>query len=1178
MPNDSQIIINFISNQENTLGNVVSNSVGMALLILKNNYFTAPCTEADITKKYAHCIKEMSHTAKSNLTRKKAVDCLILQAQQPLNKLDDVNLYLPTDKNTYEIKLHTFPLKHVITLVWLALKDNDKFAHDINYQGTKEYQFTRARGDYNKRLDNFFNLLIEFQKDKVCHHGIRNEIVFLLNKIYLGIEIIESALSTIAATLKDHTNKLFWEHYQNAPTPTVKKSLTKALLAWISEHNPQPLQALVDPEKKAAAALHALFIKHGSNPETINLNQLIDSCIPTLNFNYDPEQYPIIKLIENIVNCADGNNNEDIARAFENIKTWIKQHIVLDDTQSTEKLTAFYTLYQAYTSLDQHMQMLLEATGNMQDSYSELKVACQKYFTDVANADLAIEFPAVNNAILQIAQQLKASIVDCKSNKMVDFIEKFFANWNLASNAVRQRGLAAKKYLYRFLIDEIFQEKIILQDKEIDVFWQSDNPTAFHDITVYQINRIFLHGLFVEPEEWSVKFGSLFSEILLFISQDFNNFVDTRLNKNLLETSYVSDLFLLLKSRAERYENPDLKAYPYSYIFLPRQVKTIIQWEQLSKWVSEEKLLEIYQPQAVRINQLVYSWMLDLAFFPLENALQLIPSQYRSAFLLEERVMTLVENEIVDSMNELVNVINEKIPEEERITIWKALSQKSLAAIHNTLSLDYWKASVESLPEKDRLTFLSLLKFDVEEYFNSTDHFHDEIWLLLPAADLLAFLKNLDRGFATELLVKYTSSIMDKFNLAQKIEFMQFVSSTLVLTWMMSNKDFLENLVASFGDEKMKLLQCTLIADPTVDLTQLCTSQKYWEDTFENLIVAKRLLFLLILGLDNYIKLFPAMHNLQFIADRLLKGEFYDWSVERHKLIETYLISNPGPNNFTNILSRIPEDKRLETLVTLNNNLELKSKLHKKLALILNLLPITDRYTFAEMACRYEDNFTPLYLSDPIPLITILELLPEQQRLTFLKKVGSEFIFNLLTTNAISWHDLEVTLDLDSDKSAINSLRKEFVKKFAKIYYALREGQTSFFKCDMVVELNILRISPHEAIRLIHKHAWAHPNSRTEKALSLMRKYSCYQTSNHELLKEIYLYSYAKSGLFKRSREPYKSFELNNFSYSSRQVEKKMTADFFFGSDENHPASRRAKIYNILNSSEQENANAPRPI
>jgi hypothetical protein len=546
--NDSKIIIQFLNNAQNTHRAIVANSVGMAVLGLKINYLKASYTEADITAIYDLSIEAIKLTAKDNIFRSTAVDFLILAAQEPLNEYDSVHLHLPDKDTVFQKQTHLIPLTHVIPLVWLALKDHEKFAHDINYPGlSKEQQFTRARGEYNKRLDNFFSLLIEFRNNNLCHQGIRNELVFLLNKIYAGIEVIEDDLSTIAATLKDHTNNLFWQHYQNAATPAIKKSLTDVLFIWMSEYNPKPLLEYVDPENKAYAILHALFIRHGSDPVEMNLKQMIDDCLPTLNFSYDVQQFPVIQWIENIFVSAEENNSEAIKPAIENMKNWIKTHVVLENTQSTENIREYNTLYQIYKSFDPHMQSLLEVTGNMQENYLAWRQTCEDYFTALAKADLSKEFSIAPPDLCANALQLKLNIDKFKSDRMVDQIENFFARWNI----VREESNTVK-YIYRLFLEvEFFQQKALLTEAEIEAFLKAETEaTDVLYITVFEINRIFLHAIIKEPEDWSDEFSQAFSLAFDFVRNNLNNAGDSKIHTNLMKTSYSTELIYLTYTHA----------------------------------------------------------------------------------------------------------------------------------------------------------------------------------------------------------------------------------------------------------------------------------------------------------------------------------------------------------------------------------------------------------------------------------------------------------------------------------------------------------------------------------------------------------------------------------------------------------------------------------------------------
>jgi hypothetical protein len=164
----------------------------MMILFLGKTYFKATDTQAAITKKYEHCIAEIKLATKDKLELRHAVNFLISEAEQALSEWDDVHLYLPASDGIYLKKTFVFPLKLVLPLVWLALKDHAKYAHDINYPGTKEQQFARSRGEYKMRLDNFFNLLILHDEDidSFWNHAdnstpFRDITVYLTNRICL---------------------------------------------------------------------------------------------------------------------------------------------------------------------------------------------------------------------------------------------------------------------------------------------------------------------------------------------------------------------------------------------------------------------------------------------------------------------------------------------------------------------------------------------------------------------------------------------------------------------------------------------------------------------------------------------------------------------------------------------------------------------------------------------------------------------------------------------------------------------------------------------------------------------------------------------------------------------------------------------------------------------------------
>ncbi len=1098
--NEKNHLIAFTREEQNTHRQVVARSVGVTILQLIKTYFKNPFTDDDLSKKYDNCINEIRSAAKGNYKQECGVNYLIDSANQPVNAWDTITLYLPAADGSYHSELFTFPLRQAITLVWLALHDHDKFAHDFNYPPDsndslavqKQKQLIRASGEYIKRKQNFLNLLFDLHEDNICHQGIRNEIVFLLNKIYLDVEIIEDELSTIAAILKDHTNNLFWLHYENSRSTAVKNTLTKALFIWMREYNPTPLLALIDPEKHINKSLHTLFLRHGCNPIAIKLDDLIEQCLPTLNFTYDPKTYPVIKLIESIFISTDDTNSDNVQRALQNISAWIMAHVALDTVRMTDTITAFYTLYQAYKSLDERMQRLLMASGNMRDSYPGFLTASYAYFTTVAGASLENEFPAVNPELLQIAQELKTSIADFNSSAMVDFIENFFARWNIA---LVEKNLSQLKYLYRFLLDDAFKQKIIYSDAEIETFWKSgDENSPYRDITVYQINRVFLQAILVDPNHWTQKFYTFVNNVYDFLvdSEDEEN-DQNQIIERFIEISFTTELAHQINYNMGVYHKFDalhpreLYQYVNEYIFLPEHAKTFEEWSRLTVFLSEEKHLELYQPQAVKINQQAYEALSITASSILSVIVAAIPQSYRCAFMLDNRVIDYISRNVKAPLNEhkmeilstVADLIFSLISEDERITIWNSLPADIIEDLFFKLGAQWTSDALTFLPETDRLAFLSRIRKPAVD---------DPVWLLLPAADFLKHITQQTPEAINLFLLAHETLIIRKFDLSQKAELIKFMSG-----WhrnLFPSRDILvKKILASCVDDRLILLK--EIESCITDITKLITDQNYWDKTFfRDIALRNQLLFLTLFGFENYKKLFPDFKGLRRIATSLGKNEFYQLIQDWDSLIYHYIINHPKEN----------------------------------------------------------------------AVVSFLKLLPAEKRLQNLKKINVDLIVNYIANDRLNFALLQASLP-DADKYYANNLLTAFVITFSKIYKALRAGQTSLFKTNLVVKTQLNFIPPTSAVKIIIEHARSNPNSRTAKAFALMKKYGSYKNTDNDLLNEIYIYSYLKTGFFKRH-----SLQPDCISQTQINGVTETKVDFVWGPATSlvFPNTRRAKICNVM--------------
>ena len=1139
---DSDLAITraFTENGQNTHKAVVSNSVGMALLQLEKNYFKSTDTEADIEKKYQHCIQELERQAKGKRDRESAVNFLKGRAQDNVNQHDELNLFLP-DGNSYKSQIHTFHLPRVITLVWLALNDHEKFAHAFNYSGTPQQQFNRARGECNFRLDNFFKLLTGLQKNLICHQGIRNELVFLLNKIYLGIEIIEDERSTIAAILKDHINDLFWKNYQIAET-TVKKTLTTALFTWISDYNPLPLLVLVDPANTGTKILTTLFIKHGSDPDYIKLDNLIAECLPALSFAYDPARYPVIKMVESVFNSNHDADSEELKCAFTNVSHWIRSHLTLDDPDTTEKLTVFYTLYQAYSIFDSRLEMLLKATNDYLPSFNEFKATCAKYLVSIAKANLADDFPLADSDSLQIAEQLKLSIARCKSDKMAPFIENFFANWNLDNDP--HHG-AERKHLYRFLLDNEFHDKVMFKDEEIDAFMRqsSEIPSPFHDITVYQINRIFLHAFVTEPSNWTKKYADLLAAVKDFVRNRFNSVESNNHNHNLFLTSYPGTLLENLNLLHAEFLS-SIPAILTSYLLLPHHVTNITQWGYIQKIVDNEKFQELYESRAVKINKFIRQALMDdkvRAIVPLDSMIGHIPRRYRTAFVLHDDMINLLGKFLTDadeSLSDEVLGIFSLFPREERLSIWQSIPESFRNDLSNYVPNKWWIRALNFLNKSERLEFIRLFP---KRQFNVS------IMLLFPSDYLLKHTKAQPMERLVNLLKNNFQKLMEKLDFQQRLELITFIDESL------------PNM-----ENKIKFLRDIGALNEGIVTENSFSDRDNWLNAFDIMRYEKHFISLMLYGRQNFLTLFPTAEYLRKLLSTLSNDEFYHFAQDT--MIITYLNNHilPGAGILLNFLEKVPENKRLNLLLKWDPEYKIIPSLII-LKDIIALLPNAERF------CYLETIFNLLFYSSLSQnvrepnIYSVLKLLIAQDQTRAFKLIGGDTFTNLIATmppNPYKLGDIQ-SLVLINRPVETARFNREFVQTFIKIYLALRAAQTTFLKSNYVDNYQLMDISPELGVKVIIAHAIAQPNSRTADALALMKKYSCYDSSNTKLLSDIYSKGFSKSGFFKRSSDT-----SGTFTYSAKTLENKPLESIWkrdsSSSAFNNPNSRRNKILNIF--------------
>lgn len=173
-----------------------------------------------------------------------------------------------------------------------------------------------------------------------------------------------------------------------------------------------------------------------------------------------------------------------------------------------------------------------------------------------------------------------------------------------------------------------------------------------------------------------------------------------------------------------------------------------------------------------------------------------------------------------------------------------------------------------------------------------------------------------------------------------------------------------------------------------------------------------------------------------------------------------------------------------------------------------------------------------------------------------------EQVEGILRSRLMAEHHARASVN-DIKTKIHNTLIAPRVAAFKKIYEALREGQSGFFKTNFLAEH--AGLSDEELYQQIKAHILEKPDSRSAKAWALANiHHGRCSADNPVLFTEVYKYSFQKSGyFFKRSNVLGMTF------YSSKNLNQAVTAAGQLTSDqvqaaEQKPGSRSAKIGRAL--------------
>ncbi len=779
------IITQITGNPEATMNQIASNSVAMAILQLKDIYLGKTPDQKALDDNYKQCVeelkgfkvadffkdgeeqKEQNAALKKEITEQlqSVIKYIIDRANdRDLSLLDVVTLYLPDadkPKNFREEKLQ-LPLNIVLPLVLKACNDDDKFAH--HYEGTDDEKLSQAQKDRPLRRLTLFKC---FQRTKVgiCHQGIRNELVLLLNGVYENINIIEDTAATVLYLLKEKIYQKFLESYNSrilSQDGNEAKTLLSALFTWMIECNPTKILEIIDPQNKIKADLTQYFIQNGSDPsklsvkydgENISFHQLVEKSCSRVAFAPD-SKYIVLSMINMILNADNEVKNQEIRnKALTLMQKWITNGFTFSSLSHHKKVSNFYIVYQAHQQLQQHMSLLV-LTGNMtNDVIQELIQECNNYYKNfIKENETPIEAKEVIPELtLSKIKEFNNSIVKSKQDSMSDKIENFFIHWFGAypsEHNQHTKDWDTLRHLYSMLLEEAIQAKILLNDKVIQKFNETNIDMTFRDITPYEINRVFLHAIIQKPENWTPLFAITFQEVLTFVKNNFNQ-NNSGPELALKEKSYPPRLTGQLEYLQKRYsyllssrESKEEKGTavlaqpirPPEMILLPDHIQSAEEWFEVSTLLDNEKREVVYRVIRVSLNPLLIGYIQSVAH--LSHVLNFIPETQYNAFLVEEKACAKVRS-IIQSVIQLGAVLN-FLPEADYKTILTALGDEKIESIIQNVS--QLCEILDLLPEEQRQALLAALGNEKVKSLIQKGSQLSGILSCLPAEQRLAFL------------------------------------------------------------------------------------------------------------------------------------------------------------------------------------------------------------------------------------------------------------------------------------------------------------------------------------------------------------------------------------------------------------------------------------------------------
>lgn len=633
------IISNISSNNEATMSQVASNSIAMVILTLQDTYLGKNPSEELVKQLQVDAMKTLESVSP-------CVDFMTYiqnTMQEKINRVDQVTVLVLDKDNEYKQQTILLPLKIVLPLLIKASADDGKFVQ--NYEGTAQEQLQQAQADQPNRFLSLVNCLIDAERGGICHQGLRNALVLLLNKTYEGVDIIEDPSALVVYALKEKIWERFYQYRSGLQTLEDQINFGKAVYTWITTYDASNLCQLIDQDNRIKTEIVQYFKDNGSDvatitlkydTNTVSLEEFIDLTKTALDFLPDVKKESLLCMVKQLLEeVPERNNTSKKDQALIVIQSWIERFFLLNMTQENKIISGFYSIYQGSKCLSSYQSLLLITNPAVYVELEYLSQSFENYYINIANCKDDCLPCAPEESAIQIIR-LQKLVEEVKQDAMVDDIVNFFSSWFCAI----KEGSDRSKNLYSLLLSLPFQGKIKWSDEAIEALYQkyclTENDQAILSMNQYQINRIFLHAFLVDVKQWSECFKTLFSSVLSFVKKlSTDDFLTYSLSLSSYPTQLIDSLVYLqaLWSHHNKGELKPIRTYLNGDLLLPHHVQGIDDWIQLSTYLNAENHKKLYEKLSWRLKPWLINGLKEInSIGNFERFVSLLPDSYREDF------------------------------------------------------------------------------------------------------------------------------------------------------------------------------------------------------------------------------------------------------------------------------------------------------------------------------------------------------------------------------------------------------------------------------------------------------------------------------------------------------------------------------------------------------------------